>query len=463
MTTGHQRTDGASGPLTGTAHRRLDHVVLVDETLREGDARGYHTHTPEARAGLIKLIHEVGGINEFSLGMAVVNGNEFATLQHALEARRRGLLPASIRFHVYGWFQIHDRCQQVLAQLSAEERSCIAFDMAISASDTLTRSQDVPWLRAHGWLSRDEELLSAGRLLEARASAYTDVMRPYQELGLAGVGILLQDGFRSTETELDACIAAGIAGGGEGVRLHDTVGIATPPLVIRRLEHLGAVFPETQVHVHFHDDFGMATANTITGLMAGAGGADVTVNGVGNRAGNASTQEVLMGLKVMCETVLPGVQYGRLTELARAVEQHYALAQSPHAPVTGRLVHLDESSIRTHLLHTAGDTTWAPYDPRDVGATLEAAHSATSGQYAIELTLQRAKAALAADGVSIDPELVARAYSWMTSERELRAGHFRPLALSALETYQQALRSSYVTDAELVGVAVATKGTFDRT
>lgn len=457
------RTDGASGPVTPPGRGGLDHVVLVDETLREGDARGYHTHTPEARAQLIHLIHEVGGINEFSLGMAVVNGNEFATLQLALEARRRGLLPSSIRFHVYGWFQIHDRCQQVLGQFSAEERSCISFDMALNASDTLSRSQDLPWLRAHGWLSCSEDAVSPGRLLDARASAYTHVMRSYQNLGLSGVGILLQDGFRSTEPELDACISAGLAGGGNGLRLHDTVGIATPPLVMKRLEHLGSVFPDTHVHVHFHDDFGMATANTLTGLMMGAVGADVTVNGIGNRAGNASTQEVLMGLKVMCDTALPGVQYGRLTELARAVEQHYALAQSPHASVTGRLVHLDESSIRTHLLHTAGDTTWAPYDPRDVGATLEAAHSSTSGQFAIELTLQRAKAALATDGVAIDPDLVARAYRWMSSEREQRADRYRPLALSALDSYQAALRSSYVTDSDLVGVAISTKGTFDGT
>ena len=450
MTTGHQRT----------VHHRLDNVVLVDETLREGDARGYHTHTPEARAALIRLIHEVGGINEFSLGMAVINPNEHATLQHVLEARRRGLLPSTIRFHVYGWFQIHDRCHQFLSQLSAEERRCIEFDMALNASDTLARSQDMPWLRTHGWLTGDDPV-SAERLLEARTRAYTDVTRSYEDLGLDSVGVLLQDGFRSTEAELDACIAAGLAGGGDGVRLHDTVGIATPPLVIARLEHLRTVFPETKMHVHFHDDFGMATANTLTGLLAGAVGADVTVNGVGNRAGNAPTQEVLMGLKVMFDTTLPGVQYARLTELARAVEQHFALAQSPHASITGEFVHLDESSIRTHLLHTTGDTTWAPYDPRDVGATLEAAHSPSSGQPAIELTLQRAAAKLAADGVSVGPELLARAQAWMASERDQRAKQFRPQALLALETYQRALRSSYVTDAELVEVALSTKGTFE--
>jgi hypothetical protein len=440
--------------------RPLSHVELVDETLREGDARGYHEHPPEVRAALVRRIHEIAGINEFSLGMAVVNANEHATLTQLLEARRRGLLPDSFRVHVYGWLQIHDQCQRFFETISAEDRACVWFDMAINTSDTLSRSQDIPWLKAHGWLKSAGDTVPTEQLLEARTAAFTDALGRYTGLGLSGMHWLLQDGFRSSETELDACIAAGIAGGGAGVRLHDSVGIATPPTVTTRLEHLAQRFPTTRIQVHFHDDFGMATANTITGLLMGAAGADVTVNGIGNRAGNAVTQEVLMALRVIFGTSLPGVQYTRLTELAELVERHFAIARSPHSPITGPILHLDESSPRTHLLHSDA-TTWHPYDPRDVGATLEAAHSPSSGRLAIVLTLRRAAEALATSGVIVDQDLIDRALSWANRERRARAERFRPQALAALRTYQETLRASYFTDDDLVEAAKRTKGMFD--
>jgi 2-isopropylmalate synthase len=205
----------------------------------------------------------------------------------------------------------------------------------------------------------------------------------------------------------------------------------------------------------------MASANTITALTHGAVGADVTSNGVGNRAGNAPVADVLMALKVLYKTELPGVRFERLTELARAVERYFGLAQSPFAPVTGRLLHLDEASPRTHLMETVAPDTYLPYDPRIVGGRLEAAHAPGSGRRSVELLMQRRASTLREARIEATPELVDRAYAWVVAQRRERADRHRPVAIAAIETYEHELRASYVTDEDIVTRALATLGRFD--
>jgi len=143
------------------------------------------------------------------------------------------------------------------------------------------------------------------------------------------------------------------------------------------------------------------------------------------------------------------------------VERHYALMRSLHAPITGRLLHLDESTMRTHLMHTVSPDTYLPYDPALVGSHLEAAHAPGSGRQAVELVLERAGAELASRGIPLDSALIERAFEWVTKERARRATELRGRALDAMDQYVRLLRSSYVTDDDVLARVIATKGRFD--
>jgi len=439
----------------------LSQIRLSDETLREGDARAYHTHPPAERIELIRLIHDVTGIKRFSTLFAVVNDNDRETLFAIFEARRRGTFPGDAVPHIASWLQAEASALSILAALDPADRAALSFSSAATACELSARGADGPWVLAHDGSNDDWKTLPWPELSRRIAAAFEQMTRRYVEAGVNDIDIILQDAFRCSLADLDRFAAAGFAGGGTSLTLHDTVGMATPDVVIARITHLRERFPGIPVGVHFHNDFGMASANTITALAHGAVAADVTANGIGNRAGNAPVADVLMALKVMYGVELPGASYGRLTELARAVERYFGLLQSPFAPITGRLLHLDEASPRTHLMETVGPATFLPYDPEIVGERMEAAHAPSSGRNAVDLLLQRHADKLRKAGIEPGTELVDRAFAWASRERGARAERHRPVVRSMMESYERELRASYVTDEDILARALASGGRFD--
>ena len=106
--------------------------------------------------------------------------------------------------------------------------------------------------------------------------------------------------------------------GGDRFRFCDTLGILDPFTMFDKVRALREAVPELDIEVHTHNDFGMATANAIAGVRAGARFVNTTVNGLGERAGNAALEEVVMGLKYACGIDL-GIDTHRFLELSRFV------------------------------------------------------------------------------------------------------------------------------------------------
>ena len=438
--------------------------ILVDETLREGDSRGYHPHTAAARLRVIKRVHEVTGIEHFCLGMAALARVDRETLALAVRAVEAGELPAGFRAHVFSMHETAAPTREFLAGLSAAERRHVIIDYAITATSPGQRPMAEPWLYHHdvktgGLRGGTDELADAERIAQ-RSRWLGEALRGLAALGQDALGVIVQDAFRCPIDELATLVAAALAGGAESIRLHDTVGIATPESAAWRIAELLRRFPGAQLNVHFHNDFGLATANTLAALAAGAAGGDVCATGLGNRAGNARTAEVVMGLKHLYNVNLPHVRFELLTELARDVERHFRLADSPVAPITGRLLHLDEASIRTHAMEEGYTTFFLPYPPSEVGGHLEAAHSDYSGRQAVVLLLRRHHAELAAQAIALDDGLVERACSWVTRQRSIRAER-APHAWTLFERYVTELRATYVTDEDVVQTCLTTRGSFE--
>jgi len=122
-----------------------------------------------------------------------------------------------------------------------------------------------------------------------------DCVREASELGL-GVCVGMEDASRATPDFLQTVAETAQQAGAIRIRYADTVGIMEPFGLAERIRHLRSV-SDLDIEMHAHDDLGLATANTLAAAVAGATHVNTTVNGLGERAGNAALEEVVVGLR----------------------------------------------------------------------------------------------------------------------------------------------------------------------
>jgi homocitrate synthase NifV len=148
------------------------------------------------------------------------------------------------------------------------------------------------------------------------------------------------------------------------IRLADTVGILSPLKTVALINSVKSLYPGMDIDFHAHNDLGMATANAFTAWQAGASSLSLTVNGLGERAGNASLEEALTALKLTgkaCKYNLTS-----LYSLCKYVSEASKRPISDSKPVCGAMSFSHESGI--HAGCTLVDTlAFQPFDGREVG------------------------------------------------------------------------------------------------
>ena len=212
--------------------------------------------------------------------------------------------------------------------------------------------------------------------------------------------------------------------GGDRFRFCDTLGILDPFTTFDKIRALREAVPELDIEVHTHNDFGMATANAIAGVRAGARFVNTTVNGLGERAGNAALEEVVMGLKYACG-IDPGIDTHRFRELSLLVGKASHRPVPAWKAVVGERVFSHESG-----LHADGvlkkPNNYEGFDPAEVGLTrriVVGKHSGTSGvveRYReMGITVSRKEAVCLMEQVRAIAQRIKRPLN----ERELRKLH----------------------------------------
>jgi len=178
------------------------------------------------------------------------------------------------------------------------------------------------------------------------------------DLGDVGVGFP-----HATQVEgrflLEMCGEA-VREGAKRITLYDTNGSFDPWAVAGLVESVREV-TRIRICFHAHNDLGMATANAIAAVRAGATCLDVTVNGLGDRAGNASLEQVALVLHSM--GVAHGLRLSMLRDLSRAVESMTLVPVSKLAPIVGEFVFRHKSPS-----HLASPTLFEAFDPALIGA-----------------------------------------------------------------------------------------------
>jgi 2-isopropylmalate synthase len=200
----------------------------------------------------------------------------------------------------------------------------------------------------------------------------------------AGVPVMFSpmDATRTGQDYLAEVLKAVSDAGIDWLNIPDTCGVATPTRMADLVRYVGS-HTDARIDVHCHDDFGFAGANAIAGFEAGAAQAQVSVNGIGERAGNAAYEEVVMAAESLYG-VDTGIDTTRLTELSRLVEEKSAIPVSANKPVVGENAFSHESGI-----HAAGvienSDTFEPgvMTPEMVGAKRELVLGKHTGTHSV--------------------------------------------------------------------------------
>ena len=194
------------------------------------------------------------------------------------------------------------------------------------------------------------------------------------------VQMTAEDAIRTPTDRVRRFAAVAAEAGVLRIGLADTVGRGTPERVAELVE---AVSTETgtDVAVHCHDDMGLATANTLAGLQAGAVAASVTVNGIGERAGNASLEECAVALEELYG-VDTGLDLSQLGSLSALVARASGIAVPPNKAVVGDNCFRHESGIHIAAI-LREPACYEPMDPAKVGATRTLQLGKTSGRAAV--------------------------------------------------------------------------------
>lgn len=234
-----------------------------------------------------------------------------------------------------------------------------------------------------------------------------------------------EDATRTERPFLRQCVRVALEAGATRINIPDTVGCATPAefgAIIRDI--VKTVEGAACVSAHCHNDLGLATANTLAAIEAGAGQVEVTVNGLGERAGNTAVEEVAVAVALK-ELACTGLDLSRIASLSRRVAELTRVPVQPNRPVVGANAFAHSSGIHQDgILKDASNYEFVP--PRLVGV---------SG-HTLVLTARSGRSALshqaAALGYQLTPEEAETVYAAFVSAAESVGGAVTPEMLAEI-------------------------------
>ncbi len=178
------------------------------------------------------------------------------------------------------------------------------------------------------------------------------------------VSVGAEDASRADVQFLLRAAEAAQAAGARRFRFADTLGVLDPAHTAHRIQQLRTAV-DIEIEMHAHDDFGLATANTLAAVLAGATHINTTVNGLGERAGNAPLEEAVMALRHLYE-IDSGIDARHFPELSRLVARASGRAVALNKSIVGEAVFTHESGIHVDGL-AKNPLNYQGFDPVEVG------------------------------------------------------------------------------------------------
>ena len=421
-------------------------IRVYDDTLRDGEQMPGVAFSPRVKYDLARALSEIG-VHIMDVGFPAVSDTERETLRLVLEGKRRGELREDLEIlcMMRSTKSDIDATFRVMDELGFP-RDSVTYFIFTSASDlhvkyklgrNLLAREGVPaseWLELPVQFYRDANLrMMCEAISYARDSGATSI-----EFGG-------EDGSRADIDYICRLHVEGMQAGGTRPSTPDTVGCYSPYAVREYIPRIKAATPQAPLVVHFHNDLGIGAWNTVVALGSGADVFTTSVNGIGERTGNAPMHQVLLQLRYLFGIEIPGFHYEKLRDLAHRLERVSGIMVAPTEPGIGLNVFSHESGIHTAgmLIHPA---IYQFIPPEDLGERVHYVYGKHSGAVVIEHALRTA-------GIPHDAELVTRV---MNEVKQLREERAESSDFSAFHSqYYEHLNRLGVTDEEVVEIAAA--------
>ena len=322
-------------------------IFVVDTTLRDGEQTAGVVFANREKVRIAKFLDEIG-VHQIEAGVPVMGGDEKEAIMQ--------ICKVGLKASIMGWNR------PVISDIEASlECGVDAVAISISTSDIHIKYK----LKT----SRERVMEQMVKAVEFAKKHGLYVSANAEDASRTEMDFLLQ----FTRTIKEA--------GADRLRYCDTVGILDPFTTYERIKTI-LENVDIDVEMHTHDDFGMATANTLAGVRAGANHVGVTVIGLGERAGNAALEEVVMSLKHLL-----GMDLCFKTEIFREVAEYVSRASGRELPAWKSIV---GSNMFTHEsgIHADGalknPKTYEAFHPEEVGLERQIVIGKHSGTAALK-------------------------------------------------------------------------------
>ncbi|HZD59838.1 MAG TPA: homocitrate synthase [Anaerolineae bacterium] len=337
-------------------------LKIDDTTLRDGEQTAGVVFSNHEKTRIAQLLDQVG-VAQIEVGIPAMGGDEKAAIKE--------IASLDLRASVLGWNR---------AVISDIQHS---IDCGVDAVAISIATSDI---HIEHKLKKDRQWV---------IDSVVECIKFAKEHGLY-VSVNAEDGSRA---EFDYMVEFGLAAkeaGADRLRFCDTIGVLDPFQTFRVIKDLREAVG-IEIEMHTHNDFGMATANALAGIKAGATWVNTTVNGLGERAGNAALEEIVMAMKY-----LGHIDLGFKTEMFRELSEYVARASARTIPIwkaiVGTNVFAHESGIHADGI-IKNPLTYEVFSPEEVGLTRQLVIGKHSGSAAIVAKFKEF-------GVELDPNSI---------------------------------------------------------
>ena len=359
-----------------------DRVLIFDTTLRDGEQCPGATMTLEEKIEVAELLDAMG-VDIIEAGFPIASNGDFEAVAEIAQRVKNATVAGLARTAP----QDIDRAAEAV-RLAARPR----IHTFISTSPVHMKYK----------LQMDPE-----RVLEIVTSSVARARNHVEDVEWSA-----EDGTRTEHDFLCRCVEAAIKAGATTINIPDTVGYTTPDEYFALFQMVRERVPNSDraiFSVHCHNDLGMAVANSLAGVRGGARQVECTINGIGERAGNAALEEIVMAIRTRADAFpyMTGIDTTMLTRASKVVANATSFPVQYNKAIVGRNAFAHESGIHQDgmLKHTQ---TYEIMTPESVGVPANAlVLGKHSGRHALGLRYEEL-------GYSLEPSELSQVYHRFT-------------------------------------------------
>lgn len=298
-----------------------DHVYIFDTTMRDGEQSPGATMTPQEKIEVARQLAKMG-VDIMEAGFPAASPGDFDAVKNIAETIKGSTICGLARTN-------EKDIDAAYGAIKGAEAARIHTFIATSPVHMEFKLRKTP-----------DQVVEQAVAAVRRAKGY-----------ISDVEFSAEDATRSNWDFLCRIFGAAIEAGATTINIPDTVGYTVPEEYARMITYVRENTPGIEnvvISVHCHDDLGMATANTLTAIAAGARQAEVTINGIGERAGNTSLEEVVMALRTrkdFYEGVDTRIDSRQLVNSSRLVTHVTGMMVQPNKAIVGVNAFAHEAGI----------------------------------------------------------------------------------------------------------------------